>query len=299
MATVAGSIPATPGRKRRKRPEGQVSAGHAILAWVVGLIMFFPVLYMVLTGFKTENAAVQLPPQLIFWPTLENYQSVFSINFFPFFLNSLIASLGSTLLVMLLAIPCAYALAIDRPKNWKNVLFFFISTRFLPPAGVIVPLYIIYSKNGDPWIGIRGLDLLGTMPGLIILYTAMNLSIAVWMLRSFFEEVPRDIIDAARIDGTPLWQEITRIVLPIVTPGIASTVFLSIIFAWNEFFFAFNLASVGTSTVPIFMLRFVTSEGLFWAKLAASSTMAVLPIVVLGWAAQKQLVRGLSMGAVK
>lgn len=271
----------------------------AVLAWVVGLIVFFPVLYMVLTGFKTEPAAVELPPKLIFWPTLENYQAVFGINFGPFFANSLIASLGSTLFVMLLAIPCAYGLAIHRPRGWKNILFFFISTRFMPPAGIIVPLYILYSDRGDPQLLGFGLNLLGSMQGLIILYIAMNLPIAVWMMRSFFEEVPADVIDAARLDGANIWQEMVGIVLPMVTPGLVATIFLSIIFAWNEFFFAFNLAAAGTSTVPIFMLRFVTSEGLFWAKLAASSTMAVLPIVLLGWIAQRQLVRGLSMGAVK
>ncbi len=297
MAAVAPS--------RRRRPSSGLSKENApwwwaVLAWVVGLLTFFPVLYMLLTGFKTEAGAVELPPKLIFMPTLENYQAVFSINFAPFFANSIIASLGSTLLVMVLAVPCAYALAIHRPKSWKNVLFFFISTRFMPPAGIIVPIYIIYSRDGDPWLfGGFGLNLLGTMTGLIILYIAMNLPIAVWMLRSFFQEIPQDILDAARIDGAGIWREMVQIVLPMVTPGLVATVFLSIIFAWNEFFFAFNLASVGTSTVPMFMLRFVTSEGLFWAKLAASSTMAVLPIVIVGWMAQKQLVRGLSLGAVK
>jgi sorbitol/mannitol transport system permease protein len=300
MATAASAMRTG----RRGRGASGLTKEHApwwwaVLAWVVGLVFFFPVLYMVLTGFKTEAAAVELPPKLIFLPTLENYQAVFAINFAPFFVNSIVASLGSTLFVMLLAIPCAYGLAIDRPKGWKNILFFFISTRFLPPAGIIVPLYILYSPSGDPEFLGRGLGLLGTMRGLIILYIAMNLPIAIWMLRSFFEEVPQDVIDAARVDGAGLWREITQIVLPMVTPGIAATVFLSIIFAWNEFFFAFNLTAAGNSTVPIFMLRFVTSEGLFWAKLAASSTMAVLPIVLLGWVAQRQLVRGLSMGAVK
>jgi sorbitol/mannitol transport system permease protein len=271
----------------------------AVTAWVVALISFFPVLYMFLTGFKTENAAVELPPKLIFWPTLENYEAVFGINFLPFFRNSIVTSLVSTFFVMLLAIPCAYALALYRPKRWKDILFFFISTRFLPVAGVIVPLYIIFSPVGDPELfGGAGLNLLGTLQGLILLYTAMNLPIAVWMLRSFFEEVPRDVLDAARVDGAGLFREMTQIVLPMVGPGLVATIFISIIFAWNEFFLAYNLAPK-ESTVPMFMVRFVTSEGLFWAKLAASCTMAVLPIVIIGWLAQKQLVRGLSMGAVK
>lgn len=270
----------------------------AITAWIVALIAFFPVLYMFLTGFKSENAAVELPPKLIFWPTFENYDAVLSINFVPFFRNSIVTSLTSTFFVMLLAIPCAYGLALYRPKKWKDILFFFISTRFLPVAGVIVPLYVIFSPNGDPELGGVGLNLLGTLPGLILLYTAMNLPIAIWMLRSFFEEVPRDVLDAARVDGAGLGREMIQIVLPMVAPGLVATMFISIIFAWNEFFLAYNLAPK-ESTVPMFMVRFVTSEGLFWAKLAASCTMAVFPIVLLGWLAQRQLVRGLSMGAVK
>ncbi|MGI9252703.1 MAG: carbohydrate ABC transporter permease [Thermomicrobiales bacterium] len=307
MATALAVSPqadpqAAPAKKRRSGgiSRENASAWWAILAWIIALIYFFPVLYMLLTSFKTEAAAVQLPPKLIFMPTLENYRAVFSINFGPFFRNSLIASLGSTLIVMILAIPAAYGLAFHPSPKWKNILFFFISTKFMPPAGIIVPLYILYSKNGDPWL-LNGfsLGLLGTMRGLMLLYVAMNMPIAIWMLRSFFVEVPKDVIDASRVDGANVFQQMTQIVVPMVGPGLAATVFLAIIFAWNEFFFAFNLTNAGNSTVPIFMLRFVTSEGLFWAKLAASSTMAVLPIVILGWIAQKQLVRGLSMGAVK
>ncbi len=276
-------------RRQRGFTREQASPIWAIVAWIVAIIAFFPVLYMVLTGFKTETAAVDLPPKLIFRPTLENYEAIFTINFLPFFRNSLIASLASTTLVMLFAVPAAYGLALHPPQKWKDILFFFISTKFLPPAGVIVPLYIIY----------RDAKLLGTVQGLIILYTAMNLPIAIWMLRSFFEEVPRDVLDAARVDGAGLLREMVQIILPMTLPGLVATAFIAIIFAWNEFFFAVSLAAAGTATVPIFMVRFVTSEGLFWAKLAASSTMAVLPIVILGWIAQRQLVRGLSMGAVK
>jgi sorbitol/mannitol transport system permease protein len=261
----------------------------AVVAWIVALIVFFPILYMFATGFKTENAAVELPPRLIASPTLENYRDVFSINFAPFFINSAIASLGSTAFVMLLGVPAAYALALRQPVKWRDILFFFISTRFMPAAGVIVPLFLIY----------RDLGLLGSMKGLIILYTAMNVPIAIWMLRSFFQEVPRDILDAARVDGAGVAREIVQILLPMAYPGIVATAFIAIIFAWNEFFFAVSLASIGTSTVPIFLVRWVTAESLFWAKLSASSTMAVLPIVLLGWIAQRQLVRGLSMGAVK
>ena len=321
--------------RRNTNPSGarqeQASALWATAAWIIALVSFFPVFYLVATGFKSEGDAVDLPPRVIpipgidsgdggqvsdvntapggedldegaaFWftPTLDQYRDVIGRDFAPFFRNSAIASLGSTAAVLLLAIPAAYGLAIWPVKRWKDVLFFFISTKFLPAAGVIVPLYIIYSPNGDPELFDKGLGLLGSMRGLIILYTAMNLPIAIWMLRSFFEEVPRDVLDAARVDGASIWQEITQVMLPMVTPGIAATAFLAVIFAWNEFFFAVSLAAAGRSTVPIFMVKFVTSEGLFWAKLSASATMAVLPIILIGWIAQRQLVRGLSLGAVK
>jgi len=268
----------------------QVPIAWTIVAWVVGLIVFFPVLYLVLTGLKSEAAAIKLPPKLVFEPTLEQYREIRSRGFFPFFRNSIIASLVSTAIVLILAVPAAYALALRPMRHWRDVLFFFISTRFLPPAGVIIPLYIIY----------RDLNLLNTIRGLIIIYTAMNLPIAIWMLRSFFEEVPQAILDAARVDGAGVVREMLQILLPMVGPGIVATAFLSIIFSWNEFFFAVNLvATERAATVPLFMQKFITSEGLFWAKLAAASTMAIAPVVILGWISQRQLVRGLSMGAIK
>jgi sorbitol/mannitol transport system permease protein len=279
--------------KRRPRSgfnREQAPIAWTIVAWTIALLFFFPVLLIVLTGFKTESTAITLPPRLFFEPTLDQYREIRSRGFFPFFRNSIIASLVSTAIVMVLAVPAAYALALRPMKKWKDVLFFFISTKFLPPAGIIVPLYIIY----------RDLNLLNTLQGLVIIYVAMNLPIAIWMLRSFFEEVPQAILDAARVDGAGVVREIVQILLPMVGPGLAATAFLSIIFAWNEFFFAVNLvATEKASTVPLFMQKFITSEGLFWAKLSAASTMAIAPVVILGWISQRQLVRGLSMGAVK
>ncbi len=279
--------------KRRPRSgfdREQATLAWTIVAWVVGLLSFFPVVLIVLTGFKSEATAITLPPRFIFEPTLDQYQEIRDRGFFPFFRNSIIASLVSTAIVMVLAVPAAYALALRPMKKWKDVLFFFISTKFLPPAGIIVPLYIIY----------RDLNLLNTLQGLVIIYVAMNLPIAIWMLRSFFEEVPQAILDAARIDGAGVVREVVQILLPMVGPGLAATAFLSIIFAWNEFFFAVNLvATEKASTVPLFMQKFITSEGLFWAQLSAASTMAIAPVVILGWISQRQLVRGLSMGAVK
>ncbi len=279
----------------RRRPRTDSKREQApilwtIVAWVIALLVFFPVLYIVLTGFKSEATAITLPPKFFFHPTLDQYREIRSLGFFPFFRNSVIASLVSTAIVMVLAVPAAYALALRPMKKWKDVLFFFISTKFLPPAGIIVPLYVIF----------RDLSLLNTLQGLIIIYVAMNLPIAIWMLRSFFEEVPQAILDAARVDGAGVMREILQILLPMVGPGLVATAFLSIIFAWNEFFFAVNLVATDkASTVPLFMQKFITSEGLFWAKLSAASTMAIAPVVILGWISQRQLVRGLSMGAVK
>jgi polyol transport system permease protein len=294
------------GRGRSAAPGiEQAPIGIAIAGWVLALLGFFPVLYLVATSLKTEAAAVVLPPTFIplpglnlaptemppftFAPTFEQYQTILDRGFGPFFGRSILTVVGSTIMVLILAVPCAYALAFRMIEGWRDTLFFFISTKFLPPVGIIVPVYII----------MRDLQLLDNMLALLIMYTAMNLPIAIWMLRSFFEEIPRDVLQAAQVDGADVWTTMTRVILPMVTPGLTATIFIGMIFAWNEFFFAVSLTATKAATVPIFMIGFVTSEGLFWAKLAAAGTMAMLPVVIAGWAAQRQLVRGLSLGAVK
>jgi sorbitol/mannitol transport system permease protein len=259
------------------------------LAWIAGIGFFFPVLWMFLTGFKQEADAFTSPPKLVFAPTLAQYRAIFDRDFTPYLINSASATVVSTLLVLALAIPCAYGLAIKPVEKWRDVLFFFLSTRFLPVVGAIVPIYILA----------RNAQLLDTVTVLIILYTAMNMPIAVWMLRSFFLEVPTAIMEAARVDGATLRHELVRIVLPLIAPGIAATALICVIFAWNEFFFAVNLTASRAATVPVFLVGFITSEGLFWARLSAAATMACLPVLLAGWIAQKQLVRGLTMGAVK
>jgi sorbitol/mannitol transport system permease protein len=292
--------PATSGARIERAP-----IGIAIAAWVLALLGFFPVLYLVATSLKTEAAAVVLPPTFIplpgvnlaptemppftFAPTFEEYQTILDRGFGPFFGRSLLVVVGSTLLVLLLAVPASYALAFRMIEGWRDTLFFFISTKFLPPVGIIVPIYIIMNN----------LLLLDNVLALLIMYTAMNLPIAIWMLRSFFEEVPPDILQASEVDGADVFTQMTRIILPMVTPGLTATLFIAAIFAWNEFFFAVSLTATRAATVPLFMIGFVTSEGLFWAKLAAAGTMAMLPVVITGWVAQRQLVRGLSLGAVK
>ena len=300
MAVSVRSIVGRRTKTKARAGSGVEQAGrlHAILAWVVGLLYFFPVLYLVATAFKTEAAAVLLPPKVLpfgdnlpfsFTPTTENFAQVLDRGFGPFFLHSIIAVGFSLVLIVLLAVPCAYALVWRRGRRSMDILFFFLSTKFLPAVGVIIPIFVIA----------RNLHLIDNLLALVIVYTAMNLPIAIWLLRSFFDEIPRDVMQAARVDGASLRQEIQLIALPMILPGLVATVFICLIFAWNEFFFAVNLMATRGATVPMFMISFVTSEGLFWAKLAAAGTMAMLPVVIIGWLAQKQLVRGLSLGAVK
>lgn len=287
-----------PGRSRGTSPlVERVSRVRAILAWVIALLFFFPVLYIFVTGFKSEQNALDLPPAIFpvpgiplgFDATTVNYGEVLERGFAPFFQHSLVAVVASTLLVLVLAYPCAFALVWRRHGKAQNILFFFLSTKFLPAVGVIIPIFVIA----------RDLSLIDNPLTLVVMYTSMNLPIAVWMLRSFFDEIPKEILDASRVDGAGVRSEMFEIALPMITPGLIATVFILMIFAWNEFFFAVNLMATAGATVPMFMISFVTSEGLFWAKLAAAGTMAMLPVVIVGWSAQRQLVRGLSMGAVK
>lgn len=278
---------AVPRRDRRRFSVG--TAGVAVLAWAAGLLFFFPVLWIFITGFKQESQASTDPPTFFFTPTLDQYRAIFDRDFAPYFINSLSASVISTIFVIVLATPAAYALSIAKVGKWRDSLFFFISTRMMPAVASILPLYILTNRIG----------MLDNITMLSLIYTAMNLPIAVWMIRSFLVELPKEVLEAARVDGASLFQEIRRVVLPMIAPGLAATALICIIFAWNEFFFAVSLTSTNAATVPVFLVGFITSEGLFWARLSAASTMAVLPVIIVGWIAQKWLVRGLSLGAVK
>jgi sorbitol/mannitol transport system permease protein len=263
--------------------------GWGALAWLAGIVFFFPVFWMVLTSFKPESAAYTSPPKFVFHPTLAEYRAVFSAGLGPYLANSLIATGISVLLVLALATPAAYALSMRPIEKWRDALFFFISTRMLPVVAAIVPIFL----------AVRDIGMLDSIPTLIVLYTAMNLPIAIWMMRSFFLEVPTEILEAARLDGADLRRELTELVLPVVAPGLAATALICAIFSWNEFFFALNLTSIRAATMPVFLVGFITSEGLYWAKLAAAATLASVPVLIAGWIAQRQLVRGLSMGAIK
>ena len=261
----------------------------SVVGWLVVFIFFFPVLWMWLESLKTEPQAASSPPTILFAPTLAEFQEVLSGDFPPFFINSAIASIGSTLLVLILALPAAYALSIRPVKRTRDVLFFFISTRFLPFAASLVPLYLLA----------RDLHLLDNIFALVLIYTTINLPLGVWLLRSFLLEIPNDLFEAARVDGAGFFRELTRIVVPLIAPGIAATSLICLIFSWNEFFYAVNFTSSVAATAPIFLVGFISGRGLFYAKLAAAATLASLPVLLAGWIAQKQLIRGLTMGAVK
>lgn len=257
--------------------------------WILALTYFFPVFWMFVNAFKSENDAASLTPKFIFTPTLEGFQRLLDRGMPNYLLNSIIASIGSTLLVLLLSIPAAYALSIRPIKKEQDALFFFISTRFMPAAASILPLFIIY----------KNLHLLDNVFALALVYTSMNLPIAIWMMRSFLSEVPFEVIEASRIDGANFEIELTKVVLPIVLPGIAAAALICFIFSWNEYFFSILLTSANAKTTPPFLASFVDGRGQFLAVLSAASTVAALPVIIAGWAAQKQLVRGLAMGAVK
>jgi sorbitol/mannitol transport system permease protein len=261
----------------------------SVVGWLVVFVFFFPVLWMWLESLKTEPQAASSPPTIFFLPTLSTFQEVLSGDFPPFFINSAIASVTSTLLVLVLGLPAAYALAIRPVKRTQDVLFFFISTRFLPFAASLVPLYLLA----------RDLQLLDNILALILIYTTINLPLGVWLLRSFLLEIPPDLFEAARVDGAAFRHEILRIVVPLIAPGLAATSLICLIFSWNEFFFAVNFTSSVAATAPIFLVGFISGRGLFYAKLAAAATLSSLPVLLAGWIAQRQLIRGLTLGAVK
>jgi sorbitol/mannitol transport system permease protein len=270
-----------------------VNHALGVAAWITGLIFFFPVFWMVLNSFKTEQDA-NTSPKINFTPTLDRYRDVTKsasglLSFGEAFTNSAVIVVLSTLIVLTLAIPAAYALAIRPVHKWRDVLFFFISTKFLPVVASILPV----------WILAKNLHLLNSRNALIILYTGINLPLAIWMLRSFFSEIPRELIEAAEIDGASLKGQLTSIILPMAAPGIAATALLCVIFAWNEFFYAVQLNPVKGSTVPIWVTTNISTRGDFLAKLSAASVLACIPVVLAGWIAQKRMIRGLAMGAIK
>ena len=262
-----------------------------VIGWTIGLTLFFPILWTAITSFKTEGEAIANPPSFLFFDwTLENYHEVQErSNYLKHVWNSVAISFGSTLLGLLIAIPAAWAMAFAPTRRTKDILMWMLSTKMLPPVGVLVPIYLMFRDTG----------LLDTLIGLVIVLTLINLPIMVWMLYTYFRDIPAEILEAARMDGASLSKEIIHVLTPMAIPGIASTVLLTIILAWNEAFWTLNLTAAGAAPLTAFIASYSSPEGLFWAKLSAASTLAVAPILVLGWFSQRQLVRGLTFGAVK
>ena len=277
----------------RTRGRFRGGAGLGLVAWLAGIVFFLPIAWMALTSFHSETDAATNPPSWGAALTLDGYREFFGADGgaspWPALINSTVASVTSTLLVLVLALPAAYALSIRPVKKWTDVLFFFLSTKMLPVVAGLLPIYL-FAKNAG---------MLDNIWLLVILYTSMNLPIAVWMMQSFLSEIPVAVVEAAQIDGARLPTVLTRVIAPIALPGIAATALICFIFSWNELLFARVLTGVVAETAPVFLTGFITSQGLFLAKVCAASLVISLPVLAAGFAAQDKLVQGLSLGAVK
>ena len=265
---------------------------NTAIAGTLGFLMFFPILWIIILSFKAEEDAIRAPLEVLFssgWTT-ENFLTVQArSDYFKHFSNSVIISLGSTLLGLLIAVPAAWSMAFVPAKRTKDVLMWMLSTKMMPPVGVLVPIYLIFRDTG----------LLDTRIGLTLILMLINLPIIIWMLYTYFREIPGEILEAARMDGASLGKEILYVLTPMAVPGIASTILLNIILAWNEAFWTLNLTAASAAPLTAFIASYSSPEGLFHAKLSAASIMAIAPILIMGWFSQKQLVRGLTFGAVK
>jgi sorbitol/mannitol transport system permease protein len=273
-----------------KKSMGQ-RVGVTILAWVVAFLIFFPILWTILTSFKSELDAIAMPPKFLFFNwTLENYVDVQQrSNYFKFAFNSVVLSIGANLVGLLIAVPAAWSMAFAPGRRTKDLLMWMLSTKMMPAVGVLVPIYLLF----------KNLGLLDSLFGIGLVLMLLNLPLLVWMLYTYFKEIPNDILEAARMDGASLINEIVYVLTPMAVPGIASTMLLAIILSWNEAFWTLNLTTSNAAPLTAFIASYSAPEGFFWAKLSAASTLAIAPILILGWFSQKQLVRGLTFGAVK
>jgi sorbitol/mannitol transport system permease protein len=287
---AAASASTARGKQGGFQPAHAATVIRAGLAWILALLMFFPIFWVALTAFKTELQAIAVPAQLFFTPTLENFAEVQArSNYLLYAMNSIITSVGSTVLGILIAAPAAYSMAFAPTRRSKDILMWMLSTKMLPAVGVLVPIYVLYQQFG----------MLDTRWGLTVIFTLSNLPIMVWMLYSYFKEIPREILEASRMDGATIFKEFRYVVLPLGMGGIASTALLCLVLSWNESFWSLNLGSAHAGTLATLIASYSSPEGLFWSKLSAASLMAIAPIIVFGWFCQKQLVQGLTFGAVK
>ncbi|WP_106476003.1 carbohydrate ABC transporter permease [Phytohalomonas tamaricis] len=262
-----------------------------LLTYAVAIVMFFPILWMFLTAFKTEQTAFDIVPHFLFTPTLDSFKLALAQGngYWHYAFNSALSAVASTLIGLVLAVPAAYAMAFFPSKRTDFTLVWMVSTKFIPAVGVLIPVFMVY----------KSLGLLDNIWGLTMLFTAMNLPLIVWMVYSYFKDIPKDIIEAADIDGAGTLQTMVKVVLPLALPGLASTGLLALILAWNESFWSLTMTDHKAATLAVFIASFKSAEGLFWAKMSAASVLTVTPIIILGWFAQRQMVRGLTFGAVK
>jgi sorbitol/mannitol transport system permease protein len=273
-----------------KKSMGQ-RVGVTVLAWVVAFLIFFPILWTIITSFKSELDAIAMPPKFLFFNwTLENYAEVQQrSNYLKFAFNSVVLSIGANLVGLLIAVPAAWSMAFAPGRRTKDLLMWMLSTKMMPAVGVLVPIYLLF----------KNLGLLDSLFGIGLVLMLLNLPLLIWMLYTYFKEIPNDILEAARMDGASLINEIVYVLTPMAVPGIASTMLLAIILSWNEAFWTLNLTTSNAAPLTAFIASYSAPEGFFWAKLSAASTLAIAPILILGWFSQKQLVRGLTFGAVK
>jgi sorbitol/mannitol transport system permease protein len=263
---------------------------RTVAAYAIALLIFFPILFMIVTSFKTELQAIAVPSLWVFEPTLENYTTVQErSDYFSFAWNSVITSVGSTILGLMLAVPAAYSMAFSPTRRTKDILMWMLSTKMMPAVGALIPIYLICQKLG----------LLDNVIALVVIFTLMNLPIMVWMLYSNFKDIPYEILEASRMDGAGLWSEFRLVLLPLAMGGMASTGLLCLVLSWNEAFWVLNLTAANAGTLASLVASYSSPEGLFWSKLSAVSVLAIAPIVIFGWFSQKQLVQGLTFGAVK
>ncbi|EHR72442.1 ABC-type sugar transport system, permease component [Burkholderiales bacterium JOSHI_001] len=276
--------------QRNVQPFNWLLLVRSIAAWGVTLLLIFPILFLAATAFKTELQAIEIPTIWFFTPTLENFHEVQErSDYLLYAKNSLITSVGSTLLGLAIAAPAAYSMAFFRTRRTRDILMWMLSTKMMPAVGALVPIYVLAQKTA----------LLDTVWGLIIVFTLSNLPIMVWMLYSHFKDIPAEILEASRMDGAGLWGEFRHVLLPLGMGGMASTGLLCLVLSWNEAFWSLNLSAANAGTLAALIASYSSPEGLFWAKLSAASFLAIAPIVVFGWFSQKQLVQGLTFGAVK
>ncbi|WP_426110299.1 carbohydrate ABC transporter permease [Massilia sp. PWRC2] len=263
---------------------------RAASAWLLALLLFFPILWLGLMAFKTEAQAISTPPLLLFSPTLQSFRDVMARdNYSGYAINSLLTSVLSTAAGLAIAIPAAYSMVFFPARGTIGLLKFILSSRYMPGVGALMPIYICFQYAG----------LLDSRFGLTVMFMLMNLPIMVWLLYTSLRELPREILEAARMDGASVLHELRFIVLPLTAGGIASTALVCMVWAWNESFWSLNLGAANAGTLAWLIASYSSPEGLFWAKLSAASLMAIAPIMALGWFCQKQLVQGMTFGAVK